>query len=251
MFIVDAIATRLRGGRGRRARALVLALFRIEAPPLALYRWLAAERFGRRLLVRHLVRALYHQPILRSMCTRAGERLFLDPGKGVPVFYGVDVELGDGVHLSGKTTISGALRPDSRRPRFIVGDESYLGHYLNVTLDDEIRIGRHVRISSHVFLCGYDAHPRDPIARRSRAAPVAVRGESRIVIDDDVWVGDGALILKGVRIGAGAIVAAHSVVTEDVAPGTVVAGNPARQVGQVDQARAQRMPTAYKTTVPG
>lgn len=50
------------------------------------------------------------------------------------------------------------------------------------------------------------------------------------VVGHDVWIGHGALILPGVRIGSGAIIGAGAVVTRDVAPYTIVAGNPARQV---------------------
>jgi acetyltransferase-like isoleucine patch superfamily enzyme len=55
-----------------------------------------------------------------------------------------------------------------------------------------------------------------------------------VTIGDRVWVGTRALILKGVEIGDGAIVAAGSVVSRDVPPGTIVAGMPARVVGKVD-----------------
>ena len=51
-----------------------------------------------------------------------------------------------------------------------------------------------------------------------------------IVIEDYVWIATGAMILPGVTVGEGAVVAAGSVVTKDVPPWTVVAGNPAREV---------------------
>jgi acetyltransferase-like isoleucine patch superfamily enzyme len=51
-----------------------------------------------------------------------------------------------------------------------------------------------------------------------------------VVLGDDVWVGAGAVILKGVTVGDGAVVAARAVVTRDVPADTVVAGNPARVV---------------------
>jgi hypothetical protein len=73
---------------------------------------LANERFARRIVLRNIVRAAYHQPILRTMCTKAGTRLMLDAGTGLPVIYGIDVVLGDGVHLSGRSTFAGALRHD-------------------------------------------------------------------------------------------------------------------------------------------
>ena len=52
------------------------------------------------------------------------------------------------------------------------------------------------------------------------------------MIENDVWIGYGAIIVSGVRIGHGAIVAAGSVVLKDVAPYSIVAGNPARDVSQ-------------------
>lgn len=220
----------------RRARRAAQALFRAELPPWPIFRLLAGERFVRRVVGRELVRALYHQPILRAQCVRAGARLKLDPGTGLPVIYGIDVELGDGVHLSGRATFAGAARNDGRRPRLVVGDDSYLGHRLIISADDEVRIGAHVHIADDVYLCGYDAHPVDPIARRSEPGPVDYSGRSRIVIDDDAWICQGAIVLKGVRVGRGAIVGAHAVVTREVPDGVIVAGNPARPIGRVDGA---------------
>jgi acetyltransferase-like isoleucine patch superfamily enzyme len=52
------------------------------------------------------------------------------------------------------------------------------------------------------------------------------------VIEDDVWIGHGATVLKGVRIGRGAVVAAGAVVTRNVEPYTVVGGVPARLIGR-------------------
>ncbi len=218
----------------RRAKAIVKQLMRAELPVTPLHRALAAERFWRRMLVRHVVRAAYDQPILRTMCKSVGRDFLLDPGTGIPVIYGLDVHLGDGVHLSGRATYAGASRNDGRRPRLVVGDQTYLGHRLIISCDDEVRIGSHVHLADDVYICGYDGHPRDPIARRSQPGPVDYSGRSRIVLEDDVWIGQGVMILKGVRIGAGAIVAAHAVVTKDVTAGAIVAGNPAKAVGRVD-----------------
>jgi acetyltransferase-like isoleucine patch superfamily enzyme len=104
---------------------------------------------------------------------------------------------------------------------------------------DSIRIGRRVLISYHVTIADSDFHPLDPLERRRDAianAPSGDRGlrptyETRpVVIDDDVRIGIGAIILKGVHIGAGARIGAGSVVTADVPPGAVVQGNPGRQI---------------------
>jgi len=221
----------------RTARRVVDGLLRVEMPVTPVHRLLASHHVLRRFVTQNLMRGLYHQPLLRTFCARAGERLLLDPGSGIPVIYGVDVELGNDIHLSGWTTLAGA-RTTARRPRIVVGDHTYLGHYLSITTDSEVIIGRWVRISSSVFLCGYDGHPLDPIARRTEAAAVDPTGKTRIVIEDDAWICDSSLILKGVRIGRGAVVAAHAVVTCDVPDGAIVAGNPARVVGQVGRKRS-------------
>ena len=58
------------------------------------------------------------------------------------------------------------------------------------------------------------------------------RGESElVVIEDDVWIGHGAILMHGIRVGEGAIVAAGSVVTKEVLPYIIVGGIPARQIG--------------------
>ena len=104
---------------------------------------------------------------------------------------------------------------------------------------DRVRLGERVVVSYNVTIADSDFHPRDPEARRLDAIAIAPGGDrsrrpeivSRpVTIEDDVWIGIGAIVLKGVRIGRGSRVGAGAVVTSDVAPGTLVAGNPARPV---------------------
>jgi acetyltransferase-like isoleucine patch superfamily enzyme len=120
-----------------------------------------------------------------------------------------------------------------------IGAWSYVGHGSRVWSRESIHIGDYVLISHEVEIHDTDAHPLDWRERRrdiecvlgGRPAerPQAI-GSAPVVIEDDVWIGARAIILKGVRIGRGAIVAAGSVVTRDVPPFTLVAGNPAREI---------------------
>jgi Acetyltransferase (isoleucine patch superfamily) len=55
-----------------------------------------------------------------------------------------------------------------------------------------------------------------------------------IVLEDDVWIGSGSIILKGITIGEGSVVAAGSVVTKDVSPNVIVGGNPARVLKEIE-----------------
>jgi acetyltransferase-like isoleucine patch superfamily enzyme len=103
-----------------------------------------------------------------------------------------------------------------------------------------IRIGARAVVSYGVTIADCDFHPIDPEARRRDAVANAPHGDrsqrpplttAPVTIGDDAWIGIGAIVLKGVRIGRGARVAAGAVVTADVADGCSVAGNPARGHG--------------------
>lgn len=97
---------------------------------------------------------------------------------------------------------------------------------------DSIAIGRYCQISHEVVIFDTNSHSLDAAERRR-----ALRGEAPeaavtapVTIGDDVWIGMRSIILKGVSIGDGAIIAAGSVLTSDVPAGSVFAGNPAKRV---------------------
>lgn len=94
-----------------------------------------------------------------------------------------------------------------------------------------IRIGRHVLIGAGACIWDTDFHPMDPQKRREDQTRDAC--SAPVHIEDDVFIGARALILKGVRIGRGAVVGAGAVVTKSVDAYQMVAGNPAKVVGAV------------------
>lgn len=106
---------------------------------------------------------------------------------------------------------------------------------------DSISIGNHVIISSNVTIYDNNNHPTDPQVRIEMCESGFYSdmwnwehsAHKPIVIEDNVWIGEYATVLKGVRIGTGSVVASHSVVTKDVEPYTIVAGNPARKVKEL------------------
>jgi acetyltransferase-like isoleucine patch superfamily enzyme len=122
--------------------------------------------------------------------------------------------------------------------RVVIGDDSVLVGAIFMCADD-IKVGRGVIVSYNVTIADCDFHPHDPDDRKRDAianAPQADRSTRPkliarpVVIEDDVWIGIGAIILKGVRIGRGARIGAGSVVTKSVQPNATVMGNPARIV---------------------
>jgi len=100
----------------------------------------------------------------------------------------------------------------------------------SIVVAENITIGDRVAIGANTTIIDTDFHPLD--ARWRQEHPADAR-TAPIVIEDDVFVGMHCLILKGVRLVRGCVIGAGSVVTKDVAPGMIVAGNPARPVGQV------------------
>ncbi len=110
-----------------------------------------------------------------------------------------------------------------------IGDGVRLNYGTSIAAERSVTIGNRVRIGPYVMIVDTDFH--DPYARAVRPPAVPV------VIEDDVWIGAKASILKGVRLGRGAIVGVGAVVTKDVAPFSVVAGVPARPVGSLDASR--------------
>ncbi|MCG3115125.1 MAG: acyltransferase [Candidatus Manganitrophus sp. SA1] len=197
-----------------------------------LHRFLYYERLSRKSAWHYLRRVFYWEPLFKSICREVGPRFRLV--SGIPWVEGyLDIRIGADVTLNGITTLAGATVWE--KPALEIGDDSYIGYQVTITVGPRVRIGRHVLIADRVSLIGYDGHPQDPVERRNhRPAP---REDGRpIIIEDNAWICSNATILKGVTVGEGAIVAAHAVVTSDVPSYAVVAGNPARVVKQLSSA---------------
>jgi len=115
----------------------------------------------------------------------------------------------------------------SHRGTLTIGDDVSINYGTSIYAERSITIGDRVRIGPYVSITDTDFHDAHDRNLRPAGTPV--------VLEDDVWIGTRALVLKGVRIGRGAIVAAGAVVTQDVAAFSVVAGVPARCVSHLDR----------------
>lgn len=108
------------------------------------------------------------------------------------------------------------------------GDNVGIGHFC--VLNTDVVFGNDVMLAAHVGLIARDAHRTDIVGTTMFEGP---RGDSGLVtVEDDVWIGYGAIVLSGVTIGRGAVVAAGSLVTKDVPAYAFVMGMPARVVKQ-------------------
>ncbi len=206
---------------------IIKALQRFEIPTIRpLYKILYYERKVRLSLWHNCLRVFYYTPMFKSQCTQVGKGLSLI--NGIPLLTGnLNIKIGENVTILGQTNYNGTKVVD--RPTLEIGDCSYIGYKVTINVGKYVGIGRNVLISNYVFIIGEDGHPADPVMRQNDLPPPRELIKS-IIINDNVWIGEKAIILKGVTIGEGAIIGAGSVVTKDVPSKTIVAGNPARVV---------------------
>ena len=192
-----------------------------------------------RLLMRVLgsplrITAMLDEQIKRAMCIASGTaRLFPESCIINSLNRPACVQIGTNALIRGDLTVlppAGTIKIGSY---CYVGDHTRIWSAIGVTIGDRVLISHCVNIHDH------NAHPTAAAQRHFQAVEIfsgcstSMTGVAMapIVIEDDVWIGFGATIMKGVTIGKGAIIAAASMITKDVAPYAIMAGNPARQVG--------------------
>jgi UDP-2-acetamido-3-amino-2,3-dideoxy-glucuronate N-acetyltransferase len=149
-----------------------------------------------------------------------------------------DVKLGEGVKLSKFINLYGCS----------IGDETKIGAF--VEIQKNASVGKRCKISSHTFICEgvtiednvFVGHSvtfiNDSYPRATNNGQLQTEADWKVeptVVKKGASIGSGSTILCNVSIGEGAIVGAGSVVTKDVAPGCIVAGNPAKVLRHLDQ----------------
>jgi acetyltransferase-like isoleucine patch superfamily enzyme len=141
--------------------------------------------------------------------------------------------------IGDQCTMDGVHFDLGRAGRMRIGNYCY---FTNAVLlcELEIIIGHYVLIGWNTTIADTDFHPIAPAERIADAMACSPLGKGRprpvvarkpVIIEDDVWIGPNSTILKGVRIGAGAIIEPGSLVTRDVPAGARVLGNPAQIIG--------------------
>jgi acetyltransferase-like isoleucine patch superfamily enzyme len=137
--------------------------------------------------------------------------------------YGGRIELGERVRFEGRTIPVELVA--YRGATLRIGEGTYVNYAATISAHRDVTIGANCLIGNYVAIMDSDYHDVYERNRGGLAAPV--------VIEDDVWLGIRATVLKGVRIGRGSIIGAGAVVTEDIPPGSVAFGVPARVVRQL------------------
>lgn len=149
------------------------------------------------------------------------------------------ISMGRGVSIYGGLWLEAVqhYREQSFEPSIVIGDNVSFSLDVHITCVERIEIGNGVLFGSRVHVSDHNhgrytgpgqSHPQQAPAERE----LATRGP--VFIEDNVWIGDNVIILGPVRIGAGAILGANSLISADVPAATMVAGAPAKAIKRFD-----------------
>jgi acetyltransferase-like isoleucine patch superfamily enzyme len=194
------------------------------------------------------LRALLYRMILRMdgpAAIESGVRLrfanHIRLGRGVYLDQGVYIHAcPDGVSIGAETFVMHGSILHVYNFRGLphagihIGRQSLIGEYNVIRGQGGVHIGDHVYTSPHCQLIAVN-HVFDDPGRPFVEQGITAQG---IRVEDDVWIGSGAIILDGVRVGQGAVVAAGAVVTQNVPPHTVVGGVPAKVIREINGERS-------------
>jgi acetyltransferase-like isoleucine patch superfamily enzyme len=144
------------------------------------------------------------------------------------------------ITLGNNVILDGELLVLADKGKIEIGADVFIGEGSRIWSGSHIKIGDRVLISHGVNILDSSFHDLSAEKRHKQCHEIFVNRKNelgdipaqQIRIDDDVWIGFGASILKGVHIGKGAVVAACAIVTKDVEPFTVAGGPVARTIGQ-------------------
>jgi acetyltransferase-like isoleucine patch superfamily enzyme len=129
-----------------------------------------------------------------------------------------EVILGEGVSLNG--TVVPIELVTYASGRIEVGNRTFINYGSSIAARATVKIGSYCHLGHYTFVMDNDQHDVVRHTELPQSFPV--------IIEDHVWIGSKVVILPGVRIGSRAVVGAGSIVTKDIPPRCVAAGNPAR-----------------------
>jgi acetyltransferase-like isoleucine patch superfamily enzyme len=146
----------------------------------------------------------------------------------------------EAITIAAHSQILGQLLVFAHGGNIRIGESCYVGEHSRIWSADSIWIGDRVLISHSVNIHDNNSHSLSAQNRHLHVGQIFSHGHPQIlddvasvpvIIEDDAWIGFNSTLLKGVRIGRGAIVGAATVVTKDVPAYAIVAGSPAKIIG--------------------
>ncbi len=164
---------------------------------------------------------------------QVGENTVIDSSSAFKKFFSTRQP---GMRIGKNTTLQSAALATEPNGFISIGDYCFISGAAIIASCDII-IGNHVFIAGGVTIVDSDFHPMDPASRLMDTVLISTVGNKSmrpsfeslpVVIEDNVWIGFNATILKGVTIGQSSVIEPGAVVLKNVPPGSVVSGNPAQ-----------------------
>ena len=145
------------------------------------------------------------------------------------------ISIGDGSYINKGVSLTAwdSFLDNKFSPEIKIGRNCGIGAFSHITAINKIIIGDNVLLGLNVLITdnSHGETKREILSLSPNMRPLVSKGP--VIIEDNVWIGEKASIMPGVRIGKGSIVAANAVVTRDVPPYCVVGGIPAKVIKQV------------------
>jgi len=163
------------------------------------------------------------------------------PFKAIVNWKAINLAESSNFSLGEESIIRGSLQCQKEGASLKVGNRCFLGAGSTIVSTSEVEILDNVLISHNCYITDTAGHSLDPSIRKrdipnrwSGYKDWSVVASDPIIIESDVWIGPNVIILRGLKIGQAAVVAAGSVVTKDVSPNCLVAGVPAKTVKKLE-----------------
>ncbi len=162
-----------------------------------------------------------------------GENTVIDSSSAFKKFFSTRQP---GMRIGSNTTLQSPALATEPNGFISIGDYCFISGAAIIASSD-VHIGNHVFIAGGVTIVDSDFHPMDPAARMIDTVLISTVGNKTmrpsfeslpVIIEDNVWIGFNATILKGVTIGEGSVIEPGAVVLKSVPPGSIVSGNPAQ-----------------------
>ena len=145
------------------------------------------------------------------------------------------IEIGDHFSAGRNFTLEAITEHNGIKfdPRIVIKDNVEIHDFVHIGATHYVEIGNNVLMASRIFIADHNhgiyagegqTPPDTPPARRP------IDRDKSVIIEDNVWIGEGAAILPGVKIGKGSVIGAGAVVTRDVPTYSIAVGNPARVI---------------------
>lgn len=175
---------------------------------------------------------LYVRHKLAPQLTSLGNHPFIVKPWYIELFGG-PIRIGNHITLLGcsdkKTRLTvWSDKPDV--PGITIGDHVLISPGVRISAADSVRIGDSCMLASHVYITDSDWHG---IYDRS----MTPKASYEVILEENVWIGDSAIVCKGVTIGENSVIGAGSVVVSDIPSNVIAAGNPAKVIKTLDPSK--------------